>query len=110
MMAEMPPEQDYDAVIRKELRDAQRFGSAGLIRFIARNPDHPLANEARHLLAEHTEAMRPIPGDSDADVARAFDTARRSNSAEALAAFAGRYRGHPLAAEALRMRDAIDGR
>jgi hypothetical protein len=104
VMAEMPPEQNYDAIMTREFRSAvQANSSRALIRFIARHPNHPLAEQARRLLSGRQSVEPPLAGDPDADVIVAFDAARRSGDAAALLAFAARYSGHPLAEEARRM-------
>lgn len=112
----MPPPPDYEAVIAEEFRRSRAEGDEGLVRFIARHPDHPLADEARRLLAvepssldsgsatgeplEHF-ALEPAPRagksyDEDA-VRHAYARARTENTQEALDAFVRRFPDHPLA-------------
>lgn len=84
----------------------QADSNAALIQFLARNPDAAQADAARALLAARHQSDAGGIAESvagvDADIVRAFDTARLSGVA-ALRAFAGQHRGHPLAAEARRM-------
>ena len=74
---------------------------AGLILFIARYPDDPLAEDARRRLRLRA-APDPIPpAGPDGRLIAEYDAARRAGPA-ALDAFAARHPGHPLAAEARR--------
>ncbi|MFE0756740.1 hypothetical protein ACFW16_22435 [Inquilinus sp. NPDC058860] len=100
-MARPPDEQ---AVIAREFRGAVDEGSnAALIRFIARHPEHALADEAwRRLQRRPAPDARPLANDPDAAVYAAFDAARRAGTAEAYRDFARAYANHPLAAEAKR--------
>src|SRR5687767_2324153 len=93
-----PP--DDAAVLAQEFRAAVDDGSnAALIRFIARHPETTLADEAwRRLRQRPAPDARPLANDPDAAVYAAFDTARRSGTAEAWRDFARTWAGHPLAA------------
>jgi hypothetical protein len=103
LASDMAPEPDYEAVMAKEFRGAVEEGtSAALLRFIARHPDHPLANRARELLAGRKARDEDRSSEPDADIYGAFEDARRKNSIEAFEAFAERYAGHPLSVEAKR--------
>ncbi len=99
---EMPPPPDYEAVMADEFRHARQAGTnAALIRFIARHPQHRLADEARTLLSRRPAADPPGgSGDPDADIYRAFDQARRDRT---FGSFIARHPEHPLAEEARRM-------
>jgi len=105
----MAPPPDEAAVIAQEYRGAVDDGSsAALIRFIARHPDHALAEEARRRLALRTEPDgRSLAGDPDAAGYSAFDAARRAGTARAYRDFASTYANHPLAAEAERQALAL---
>jgi hypothetical protein len=105
----MAPPPDEQAVMAQEFRGAVDDGSsAALIRFIARHPDHALAEEARRRLARRTAPDGPaLAGDPDAAVYAAFDAARRAGTARAYRDFARAYAGHPLAAEANRQALAL---
>ncbi|MBP7000589.1 hypothetical protein [Amaricoccus sp.] len=99
--AESAPPPPPGAALAEELALAEAAGtSAALILFVARHPDEADAARAR-LAARHAPDPAPAAG-PDADMIAAFDAARRSGDPAALAAFAARYPGHPLAAEALR--------
>lgn len=74
---------------------------AGLILFIARYPDDPLAEDARRRLRLRVDPDPAPPAGPDGRLIADFDAARRAGPA-ALDAFAARSPGHPLAAEALR--------
>ncbi|MGQ7793182.1 hypothetical protein ACUN0C_12295 [Faunimonas sp. B44] len=99
---DMLPPPDYEAVMADEFRHAREAGTnAALIRFIARHPQHRLADEARALLSRRPAADPPGgTGDPDADVYRAFDQARRDRAFDS---FIARHPQHPLAEEARRM-------
>lgn len=98
-----PP--DDAAVLAQEFRGAVADGSnAALIRFIARHPGTALADEAwRRLQQRPAPDERPLANDPDAAIYAAFDTARRTGTAEAWRDFARTYANHPLAAEASRL-------
>ncbi|TSD85981.1 hypothetical protein FFK22_024475 [Mycobacterium sp. KBS0706] len=98
-----PP--DDEAVLAQEFRGAVDDGSnAALIRFIARHPETALADEAwRRLQQRPAPDEHPLANDPDAAVYAAFDTARRTGTAEAWRDFARTYATHPLAAEATRL-------
>lgn len=98
----LPPPVDPAVAMRLSLAQAVADGStAALLLFIARNPDTVEAGEARHLARARTHLdPLPYPG-PDGAILEAFDRARLAG-ADALAAFAARYRdSHPLGAEAL---------
>ncbi|MFO1105904.1 MAG: hypothetical protein U1E34_07365 [Amaricoccus sp.] len=101
-LADGPPPRDGAIAMQEEFDAAQAGGSnAGLILFIARFPDAPLADQARQALAARPRAdPAPAPG-PDGAIILAFDRARIAGPA-ALAAFAAANEGHPLAIEALR--------
>ena len=101
---------DPEAATAKEFRAAQAQGTReALVRFIARHPDHPLAEEARARLDARTDFPGAEPGsaDLDSEVYAAFDDARGRNTADAYEAFIRRYGSHPLASEAQRLHDRI---
>lgn len=101
-LADVPPPRD-GAIAMQEEFDAARTGdsNAGLILFIARFPDAPLADQARRALAARPKAdPAPAPG-PDGAIILEFDRARLAGPA-ALAAFATANEGHPLAIEAMR--------
>ncbi len=104
LTSDMPPPPDYERVMEKEFEAALREGSnAALIRFIARHPDHPLADRARGLLSNRDGLdTGASPTDPDAGVYAAFDRARRQNTVAAFRNFIASHPGHPLAAEARR--------
>lgn len=98
----LPPPADDAAVMQSVYEQAVAAGSsAALILFIARNPDHPLADAARRDLAARGTVDPASPGGPDGDIIMQFDTARLHGSA-ALNGFAARHPGHPLAVEAQR--------
>jgi hypothetical protein len=81
--------------------------SAALIVFLAREPENPWIEEAR-LLLERRRAPDP-PGAAliagpDAGVVESFDQARLAGTVGAWDGFLARHDGHPLAAEARRLR------
>lgn len=106
----MPPEPDYEKVMRNEFRAAQAEGTReALVRFMARHPDHPLADQASALLygAGSTYGRpqaRDGSGDPDHDIYSAFDRARQQNTIAAYDAFIERFAPHPLAEQARRLR------
>ena len=82
-------------------RSLAEDSSAGLILFIARYPDDPLAEDARRRLRLRADPD-PTPFEGpDGRLIADFDAARRAGPA-ALDAFAARNPGHPLAVEARR--------
>ena len=103
-MIDTPPPPDYDRVMEEEFDTAMREGTnSALIRFIARHPDHPLADRARSLLSGRDGLDTGVsPTDPDADIYAAFDRARRENTIAAFRNFIASYPHHPLAAEARR--------
>lgn len=100
----MRPERDIEAITLDTFNEAVRSGSAGaLIKFIARNPDHPLAEKARQLLEEgNYPPARKTPSEWVDSKIEEFDAARRAG-AGALKEFIARHPNHPLAAEARRL-------
>jgi hypothetical protein len=81
--------------------------NAGLIMFLARNPDSPHADAVRHRLAarrtpDPPAVIRALAG-ADADVVAEFDAARLAGDPAALRAFIARHGSHPLGAEARRL-------
>lgn len=103
-LIDTPPPPDYDRVMGEEFDAAMREGTnSALIRFIARHPDHPLADRARSLLSGREGLDTGVsPTDPDADIYAAFDRARRENTISALGTFIALHPNHPLAAEARR--------
>lgn len=98
----LPPPPDNVAGMRASYEQAVAADTgAALILFIARNPDHPLADAARRDLAARPTADRVSPGGPDGDIILQFDAARLGGRA-ALDGFAARHPGHPLAVEARR--------
>jgi hypothetical protein len=97
----LPPPRDPRAALAEEYAARCAMGTnAALIGFIARHPRSDLAERARAALAERPRPD-PAPGRGpDARVQAAFDAARIEGTPEAMAAFAARYDGHPLAKEA----------
>jgi hypothetical protein len=97
----LPPPRDPQAALIEEFAASLDAGSnAALIGFIARHPATALAVRARETLAGRP-LPDPAPGRGpDARIHAAFDAARIEGTPEAMAAFAERYDGHPLAAEA----------
>lgn len=110
----MAPEPDYSAVTAREFREAEAEGSPeALLRFIARHPEHPLADEARSRV--YSDRGNPLFGsgtfgrtDPDADIYTAFYRAVRQDKAEAYEAFIRRFRPHPLVQEAQSLRKSLD--
>lgn len=102
LTSDMPPPPDYDEVMKEELEAALNEGtSTALIRFIARHPDHPLADRARSLLSDRDGLDRSVsPTDPDADIYAAFDRAQRQNTVAAFRNFIALHPRHPLTAEA----------
>ena len=98
------PPPDGAAILRRILARAEARGdNAALIAFIARYPEEPLTDEARTTLLARTAPDSAPAGGTDGAIFFAFDAARLSaDPADALAAFARTYPGHPLAAEAAR--------
>jgi hypothetical protein len=108
--AVVPPPPDYAAGLRSSLDQALADGSnAALILFIARYPDETLTGTARTALKARTAPDPLPPPGPDGTIVAAFDAARLAGPA-ALAAFAGAYGNHPLAAEAARPVWAGQGR
>lgn len=101
-LAETPPARDPAIAVAEEFAGAEAQGSnAALILFVIRHPEAPEAATARAALAaRRSPDPQPDPGPDGAIIA-AFDAARLSGDPGALAAFAARYPGHPLAAEAM---------
>ena len=100
----MRPERDIEAILLDTFNEAARSGSAGaLIKFISRNPDHPLADKARRLLEQGSyPPARKSPTEWVDSKIVDFDAARREGP-DALKAFIARHPGHPLADEARRL-------
>jgi hypothetical protein len=100
----MRPERDIEAILQDTFDEAVRSGTAAaLIKFISRNPDHPLADKARRLLEAGSYApARKTPTDWVDSKIVEFDAARRAGP-DALNAFIARHPDHPLAAEARRI-------
>ena len=106
----VPPGSDNEAAVVKEFRAAQAEDTReALVRFIARHPDHSLADEARAQLDARSDLPGVPPGsrDPDADIYAGFDGARRQNTAQAYDAFIARFAPHPLALEAQKLRDRL---
>lgn len=108
---ELPAPRPFTAADQRRAFEAvlAEDSSAALILFLARDPDGPFAAEARARLAGRRTPDPParilkVAG-SDAGVVEAFDAARLSGDPARLRAFAETHRGHPLAAEALRLSD-----
>lgn len=100
----MRPERDIEAILLDTFNEAVRSGSAGaLLKFISRNPDHPLADKARQLLerGNYPPARKTQSEWVDSKIVE-FDAARRAGP-DALKAFIARHPSHPLAAEARRL-------
>ena len=100
----MRPERDIEAILLDTFNEAVRGGTAGaLIKFISRNPEHPLADKARRLLEEgnYPPARKTQSDWVDSKIVD-FDAARRGGP-DALKAFIAKHPGHPLAAEARRL-------
>ena len=96
----MPPARDPALAVAEEFALAEDAGtSAALILFIARHPGTAAAAAARDRLAIRAAPDPAPPPGPDGAIIAAFDAARRAGPA-ALRAFAARYPGHPLAAEA----------
>jgi hypothetical protein len=100
-LAEVPPRLNPGVALARELAQALAEDSnAALVNFIARHPDEIMSDEARARLAARPSQPSGWSG-PDAAIYGAFDAARLAGL-EALAGFAQRNSGHPLAAEALR--------
>jgi hypothetical protein len=100
-LGEVPPRIDPSIALAREMAQAiANDSNAALVNFIARHPDEALTDEARALLAVRPPQASGWTG-PDTAIYAAFDAARLAGP-EALAGFALRYSGHPLAAEALR--------
>lgn len=108
----MAPEPDYPQVTAREFEAAVAEGSPeALVRFIARHPEHPLANEARsRLYSERGRSgseWRPSSNSGpDAEIYAAFYQAVRRDTTDAYDAFIARFQPHPLVREAQRLREA----
>jgi hypothetical protein len=100
------------ALVTPEMSDRLAFEqavaagtSAGLIMFLARNPDSPRAPEIRRLLglrgSPDSAAATAAAAGADADVVAAFDAARLAGTRAAWDAFLARHGSHPLAAQAV---------
>lgn len=101
--APIPPPRDPAVVLDAEYQRARAAGTnAALILFIARQPDSPLADQARVTLRGRTTPDPTPDSGPDGDILMAFDLARLSRDRAALDDFARLYAGHPLAAEAAR--------
>jgi hypothetical protein len=101
----MAPEPDYEAVIAREFQSMLRRGTReALLLFIARHPEHPLADRARELVTG--APSRRAEGDPDADVYADLDRAIRLGTPAAYDRFISKHPLHPLADEARRRRDA----
>lgn len=101
----MPPQ-----LVTPEMSDRLAFDqavaagtSAGLIMFLARNPDTAQAPEARRLLdlrrIPDSPAVIAAAAGGDAGVVAAFDAARLAGTRAAWDMFLARHGGHPLAAQ-----------
>ena len=100
----MAPEPDYEAVIAREFDGIlQRGTREALLLFIARHPQHPLADRARAMLPS-APSQRPV-GDPDAAVYEEFDRAMQFGTPAAYNSFIRKHPDHPLADEARRRRD-----
>jgi hypothetical protein len=101
-MAEAATPRDPQVVLETlYARTVAEDSGAGLILFIARYPDDPLAEDARRRLRLRADPDPASPAGPDGRLVAEFDAARRAGPA-ALDAFAARNPGHPLAAEARR--------
>jgi hypothetical protein len=100
----MRPERDPEAIVQDAFDEAVRNRSAGgLIKFISRNPEHPLAERARQLLktGKYAPARKTATEFFDSKIVE-FDAARRAGP-EALKAYIAKYPDHPLSKEARRL-------
>jgi hypothetical protein len=100
----MRPERDPEVVLKDVFDEAVRNHTAGaLIKFISRNPNHPLADKARRLLetGNYAPARQTATEFFDSKIVE-FDAARRAGPA-ALRDFISKYPDHPLAGEARRL-------
>jgi hypothetical protein len=100
----MRPERDPEAILQDTFNEAARNKTAGaLIKFISRNPGHPLADKARKLLetGNYAPARKTAAEFVDSKIVK-FDAARRAGPA-ALKQFIADYPDHPLAREARRL-------
>lgn len=98
------PREGGVSAIAREFDYARRLGTTeALEKFIARNPDHPLAQKARELLSSpDTRRRLPMPSDGSAGSATrsAYDAAVRQGTVAALDRFIADHPGHPLAEQA----------
>lgn len=108
----MAPEPDYKQVTAREFEAAvAEDRPEALVRFIARHPEHPLADEARsRLYSERGRSGSDWRASSnsgpDAEIYAAFYQAVRRDTADAYDAFIARFRPHPLVQEAQRLRES----
>lgn len=100
----MEPERDADAILLDTLNEAIRSGNAGLlIKFIAKHPDHILAEKARQLLKDGNYPLATKTPTNGVDSKYVeFDKARRRGP-DGLRGFIRAHPDHPLAKEAERM-------
>lgn len=104
----LPPPAPAGTAEAEEAAAALADGSStALIQFLARHPDDPAAPRVRAALSARSapdDPARIAAEGGEAGIVADFDQARRAGTAAAWDAFAARYRGHPLAAEAERWR------
>ena len=108
-----PISRDPELAVREEFERLRATGTReALIHFIARHPQHSLAEDASALLGAPgsvDEAPQPGAGAAyrDSHVYSAFDKARQQNTAQAYEIFVERFGPHPLAERAQRLRDML---
>lgn len=100
----LPPPAPQGAPEAEEAAAALAEGSStALIQFLARHPDDRNAPRVRAALAARTapdDPARIAVAGGEAEIVAAFDAARRAGTDAAWDAFAARFKGHPLVAEA----------
>ncbi len=110
----MAPEPDYRRVTEKEFEAAVAEGSPeALVRFIARHPEDPLADQARsRLYADRgrsgSQWRTSNKSGPDATIYAAFYQAVRRDTADAYDGFIARYKPHPLVEEAQRLKQSLE--
>lgn len=106
----VPPPRPGGIAIREEFDAALAAGTAdAYLAFLARHPDHPLADTLRARLYSEDElpAAAPLSADPDAEVRRDFARAVAEDTSGAYLSFMEKHPAHPLAREAERRLDRL---
>lgn len=106
------PREGGRSAIAREFDYARSVGTAeALKKFIARNPDHPLAEKARQLVVSTLlgqDRNFPVPQDRQERATHSsYDTAVSTGTVDALDRFIAEHPGHALAANAQWLRDDL---